>query len=574
MSAAVLETVGGRPAASFFARLRGDRMAFAALLLLLLLVAASIAAPLLSPHAAYEVDLASQRLAPSLTHPFGTDDLGRDVLVRTLHAGRTTMLVGGAAVLFALLIGVTAGAVAGYRRGLLDSVIMRAADMFLSIPVFLVVVVIAKLVAGIELVPGWRRHFILLAIVLLIGAAIFLGNELEDFQQARVQDQVSYNALARSLLAGRGYSFEQDWYPGFTKAHKPTAHWSFLYPLYLSGVYSITGYYPLAARIVQAVFSGILSIWLLFRLGKRLSGETLGLITAGLGAIYPYFIFHDAALMTESFFILGILVMLNLSIAIIDTRNGGENHYSSLRTSISAWLIIGIVFGVTAILRQTILLWLPFWLFWIYWAGWKQIKWWEPIITLAVIALFIIPWSIRNYLIYEDFLLLNSNSGYALYSANHPNHGTQFDQDYAAPLPEDLVSQGLNEAQWNSALTIRGLQFILQDPHRYLLLSLDRVGIFFNFWISPESNLSSNLMRVLSYGLYLPFFIYGLILSLREWKRYSLIYLFTLSFSAMHILTWASIRYRLPVDAALMPLAALALVDIIIRLQTRLGNAS
>ena len=69
-------------------------------------------------------------------------------------------------------------------------------------------------------------------------------------------------------------------------------------------------------------------------------------------------------------------------------------------------------------------------------------------------------------------------------------------------------------------------------------------------------------MRVLSFGIYLPFFVLGLILSLQVWQRCSLIYLFVIVFSLLHIFTWASIRYRLPIDAALMPFAGLAIFSI------------
>lgn len=400
---------------------------------------------------------------------------------------------------------------------------------------------------------------VILAITLRIGSAIYLGDELSDPQQIRIQDQVSYNALARSLLGGRGYSFERDWYPGFTPADTPTAHWSFLYPLYLTGVYSLTGYHPVAARLLQGVLAGSLAVWLLYQLGKRLAGEMVGSVTAGLGAVYAYFIFHDAALITESFFIVGVLAMLNLSLAIVN-----RDHQP-----IWLWLLLGLVLGLTALLRQTILLWLPFMVGWLVWAGRRRIQWWGLIGMLGVITLAILPWTLRNYRVYGVFLPLNSNAGYALYSANHPNHGTQFDQDYAAPLPSDLVSQGLNEAEWNTALTRRGLEFIRQDPRRYMLLSLDRVSVYFNFWVSSESDLASNLMRILSYGLFLPLFLYGIILSIRDWRRYSLIYLFGMVYSAMHILTWASIRYRLPVDAALMPFAALAILELASRLGVR-----
>ena len=80
---------------------------------------------------------------------------------------------------------------------------------------------------------------------LLRGAtALYLGDGLRSKQQERAYDQISYDLLAKSLLAGKGYSFETDYYPGFTPANTPTAHWSFLYPLYLAGVYALAGFHP------------------------------------------------------------------------------------------------------------------------------------------------------------------------------------------------------------------------------------------------------------------------------------------------------------------------------------------
>jgi hypothetical protein len=409
---------------------------------------------------------------------------------------------------------------------------------------------------------------IIISVILRLIAAFYLGDTVDPIRQARIQDQVSYNALARSLLAGKGYSFEQNWYP-FTPANTPTAHWSFLYPLFLAGVYFLVGYHPLAARVVQVLIVGVLSPWLFFKFGSRLGGKKVGLLSAFLGAVYLYFIYYDAALMTESFFLIGVLAMINLTMRIPENeeerlkKNTGLsdnlhlNHYTYFY-----WILIGIILGITALLRQTILLWVPFLLVWIYGTRRSSLQWWKPILALGVMGLFIFPWTVRNYIIYHGFLPLNSNAGYAIYSANHPNQGTHFDQDYAAPLPADLVDKGLNEAQWNSVLTQRGLQFIFQDPRRYILLSLNRVKVYFNFWFSPESDLASNLLRVLSYGLYLPFFIYGLFLSRVDWRRYSLLYLFAFIYSAMHILNWAGIRYRLPVDVVLMPFAAIAITNI------------
>jgi len=411
-----------------------------------------------------------------------------------------------------------------------------------------------------------------LAVALRVATAIYLGDTVEGAQQLRAFDQHSYNALAQSLLAGRGFSFPTDWYPGFTPANTPTAHWSFLYPVYLAAVYAVSGVHPLAARLIQAVIVGILETWLVYRLGRALFSETVGLAAAGLSAVYLYFIFYDATLMTEPFFICAVLAMLLLGLRLSGLARDlapAEEGSAGFLAANRAWALLGLTAGLAALLRQTVLFWLPVELAWIAVGrrgGWRR---WVvgSLVTLVVAGLFVLPWTARNYAIYHAFLPLNSNAGYALYSANHPDHGTHFDQDYAAPLPEDLMGKGLNEAQWNTELTRRGFEFIVQDPQRYFLLTLSKAAVQFNFWFSKESSLSANLLRVLSFGLYLPFFIAGLILSWRERRRASLIYLFVITISMLHILTWAGIRYRLPVDAALMPFAALALQTAFMKLR-------
>ena len=300
-----------------------------------------------------------------------------------------------------------------------------------------------------------------LAVVLRLGAALWLGDTLDGPQQARVYDQHSYHALAQSLLAGDGYSFDRPWYPLRDPPGTPTAHWSFLYPLFLSGVYAVAGPHPLAARLVQALIAGLLTTWLVFILGRRLFDERVGLLAAGLSAVYPYFVFHDAALMTEPFFIAAVLGSLILSLNLaagLDLAASPSSPPSQPgaagRRDLLEWLALGAVLGAGALLRQTLLLWAPF--LYLYVLTFQRSNvltsqrsnvltfkrsnvptFQHAFLSLVVIALFILPWTVRNYRLYEAFLPLNSNAGYALYSANHPDHGTQFDQDYAAPLPAD-----------------------------------------------------------------------------------------------------------------------------------------
>ena len=97
----------------------------------------------------------------------------------------------------------------------------------------------------------WQDKSRLLAAILAVsvllraGAALYFGNEVVELPGAT--DQLSYHNLALRLLGGHGFSFGEPWWP-MTRAGEPTAHWSFLYTLYVAAVYAVTSLSPLAAR--------------------------------------------------------------------------------------------------------------------------------------------------------------------------------------------------------------------------------------------------------------------------------------------------------------------------------------
>jgi len=156
-----------------------------------------------------------------------------------------------------------------------------------------------------------------------------------------------------------------------------------------------------------------------------------------------------------------------------------------------------------------------------------------------------------------------------MYSAQHPMHGTRFSEFEAAPLPEGIW--GRPEPEMDRELMRQGIQFVLDEPGRYLLLSLSRVRAFFEFWPTPDTTLLHNVGRTGSFGLFLPFMIYGLVLALRRpgfLARNGLLFLFAAFYTVLHVLTWAMVRYRLPVDAVLIPFASLAVVDLAARVRT------
>ncbi len=425
-------------------------------------------------------------------------------------------------------------------------------------------------------------HRILIVIIVFsvlarVGSALVMGNVVSDLPG--IFDQISYHNLALRVLDGHGFSFGEFWWPG-TAANEPTAHWSYLYTLYLTAVYAVFGANPLVARLIQAVAVGILMPWLVYRLALHLfpsdasldrnekpgRGEKIGLLGAGIVAIYVYFIYYAAALITESFYITTILWLFDLTF---------QMRRPTLGRQIYRWIWLGVALGLTILLRQVFLLFIPFLLFWLWWT--VRPKPGYLLLPVLVVVLMIAPWTVRNYLAFGQFVLLNTNAGYAFYWGNHPIYGTNFVPiltpemgSYYSLVPEELSH--LNEAERDTALLGQALQNIFADPRRYLLLSLSRISDYFMFWPSSQSTLLSNISRVTSFGLFLPWMLYGLVHSVRHLflpstervaSPFFLLYLFLVVYTGIHILTWTLIRYRLPIDAILVLFAGLAIMELL-----------
>lgn len=403
------------------------------------------------------------------------------------------------------------------------------------------------------------------AVILRLGVALYLGDSTPAGK-----DETSYSTLGWRLAEGHGYSFGERHYPGFVLPDTATSHWSFLYTAFVAGVYAVAGPQPLAVRLASAVLGGLLLPWMLHRLGRRIwpERESLALLAAGMGAVYAYFVLFSAQLMTETFFIAAVLWSLERSLALLGLLE--EERAARRRLMVTA-LGLGASLGTATLLRQSILPWAAVSFALLLGYGWRkgQLRWALEGLLMAgmVLLAFVLPFTTRNYVAYGEFMLLNSNAGYAMYSAQHPMHGTSFQAFAAAPLPNDLDPLPQNEPQWDRALMARGFQFIVDEPERYALLSLSRVADFFMFWPAAETPLINNIGRVLSFGLFLPFMIYGLWLSRCDWRRYWFLYLYMGFYTMLHLLTWAMIRYRLPVDAVLLLFAALA----VLQLGERLG---
>lgn len=413
------------------------------------------------------------------------------------------------------------------------------------------------------------------ASVLRLGAAVYFGDVVVPMPG--VADQVSYHALALRVLDGHGFSFGTGWWPA-TPANAPTAHWSFLYVLFLSAVYGLAGPSPLVARLVQALAVSVLHPWLTFALGSRLFGRRVGLVSAAVAAGYAYFVYYAGALMTESFCVLSVLWALVTAIRIADAADSSPGGPTTWQ-----WIQLGVALASGILLRQVVLFVAPVVLAWVAWrvaraaeestesgrAGRSALG--GLIVVSGVVCMAIAPWTARNYRVFDRFVLLNTNAGFAFFWGNHPVHGSRFlpllpgdGSLYGQLIPDELRS--LNEGALDRALLQRGLQFVAADPLRYARLSVGRVREYVKFWPSAGSGAASNYARVLSFGICLPFMVAGVVLALAGRPDVEaspggvgLVLASALVYSLMYVLTWTLVRYRLPVDALLVPFAALSM---------------
>ncbi len=138
--------LGLRPRKSNLARaiqvFRRRKIALVGLIIIATFVLIAILADALVPFDPTAVNLGERFIQPGVKHWFGTDNLGRDILSRVIAGSRISLQVGILTVTLAMLIGVPAGLIAGYLRGMVDSVVMRLVDIFLAFPVIILAIAI------------------------------------------------------------------------------------------------------------------------------------------------------------------------------------------------------------------------------------------------------------------------------------------------------------------------------------------------------------------------------------------------------------------------------------------------
>jgi peptide/nickel transport system permease protein len=180
-----------------------NKLAVVGLVIFVFIVLVAILAPLIASYdaEAIRINVPNRLHSPSAAHIFGTDELGRDIMARIVHGARISLVVGCAAIAFALFVGGALGAIAGYLGGKIDDVIMRCMDVFLCLPdVLLALAIVAAfgtnlvnltIAIGLAFTPKFSR---------LVRSAVMTVRGIEYVEAARAIGATNTHIITNHVL--------------------------------------------------------------------------------------------------------------------------------------------------------------------------------------------------------------------------------------------------------------------------------------------------------------------------------------------------------------------------------------
>ena len=178
-----------------------NKLALSGLIFIAMMLTIAVLAPLVAPYDPAHIDAKNILSAPSMSHIFGTDTLGRDIFSRVVYGSRISLSIGFIAVGIAVLIGIFFGSVAGYYGGRLDSIIMRSVDIMLCFPTFfLILAVIAILepsILNIMVVIGLTSW---MGVARLVRAEVLTLKERDYVLAAKVMGASDTRIILRHII--------------------------------------------------------------------------------------------------------------------------------------------------------------------------------------------------------------------------------------------------------------------------------------------------------------------------------------------------------------------------------------
>lgn len=407
-----------------------------------------------------------------------------------------------------------------------------------------------------------EKKKLLLTLIFVAALLVRLGAmaALETYKFANDEEfGTGYGKVARHIALGEGVS------EGYYDSGKPraTAVAPPLYVYFVGFVFSIFGIYSVKSAIVIELFQSLcaaLSCVVFYHLGKKFS-EMVGLLAAVGMAFYPASVLFST--MRIHPIVLVVLLIGMIMLYLFRIREHGRRRDA---------VICGVLMGITALVEPAGILffvascvWL---LFWSSGSRFAAVK--SSLLMGTVCILCVLPWTIRNYVVFNAFVPLKSSIGTNLLQGNNPYaNGVTFDdfQDQMQQLftkEEREKLRGLDDVQRNKIMQEKAIGFIKADPKRFVELTLKRIFYYWSF-VNPYRPTPHDKLRIVTYGPVLILAVIGLILAQRKkWREGSLFLALIVSYPLFYYVTQITInRYRYGVEAFLLILASYAAVELV-----------
>jgi 4-amino-4-deoxy-L-arabinose transferase-like glycosyltransferase len=388
---------------------------------------------------------------------------------------------------------------------------------------------------------------LLLALIVRIGFIVTLDEKLVWY------DAQNYHSIATNLAEGEG--FQSSFNPYSTRS------WAPLYPYFMGSLYWLFGSKILVVRLAQ-VLLGVLLCLVVFYITREILNDKIALLTGLIMAVHPLFIYTSGVFYPVIIFSL-LLALVVLLLAKFMKKPTNKK-----------WLIIlisvGFLLGLLMLTKPVIIFIFPFIPLWFLID--KRVSFIQAVkysfIIFFIAGLTIVPWTVRNYLEYDEFYFITAEGGHSFYGANVPWFNMDRSQGYE--IPEDIKKkmEGLSEQEKNEILEQEALNFIKKSPFQFISLYTKK---FVNFWRFYPKTISQNkftnnkntIVSLLFYGFIIPLAFVGMIALVREWKQYYILYATIFSFDFGYSFFGTTLRYRLPVDPYIVIFSAVGIAVVL-----------
>lgn len=356
--------------------------------------------------------------------------------------------------------------------------------------------------------------------ILILGFFLRIGFILSLENKFYFDDEFEYFKIVENFLKGNGFIISEK-----LKSFRPP-----LYPFILT-IFKLLNIDIFGIRLFQ-VFISTFTIYIIYLIGKETFDEKVGLLSAFVSAIYPFFIFYTGFLLTETLFI--FLVTLTVFFILKIVENNGKISFKS-----------GILLGLGGLTRPILQLYLPIVCFHILNLKENLTLRFKKIIFLFIgFFLSLSPWIIRNFKIFHKFVPGTTMGGWVFWEGNNP---------YSKGGPCSYFPEGIleiDELKRDKLLYKMTLEVIRSNPKRFLWLLQNKFKRFWNVVPNAPEFREKFLYRFISlfsFGIMMPFFITGFFITLKN-KKAQFLHSLIVFFTIFHMLFLSSIRYRLPIE--------------------------